>query len=273
MKTVLLSPPPTSSLSSARSLRGVAAELEDRGHEVVSVAPAAGLERADRDALLDDADLVLVHDACNPETVAAVGAHRGRHDGYRLLIYVTDRRAEANAAAGGRFDLAGYDGVLAGDGEIRQAYVERGWDGRAWVWHEAADPRIFHPLPETEPTGDLVWIGRGEAAGQGAALRDLLLRPSRQLRLRGSVHASRLSRATRLAVRLAGLHCCPAAAEAEIAELFSRHRLTVHIPAGNGGGASVRPLEALACGIPLISTPWDDYDELLRPEQDYLVAR
>jgi spore maturation protein CgeB len=29
----------------------------------------------------------------------------------------------------------------------------------------------------------------------------------------------------------------------------------------------------MACGIPLISAPWDDCEGLFRTEQDYLVAR
>jgi spore maturation protein CgeB len=31
--------------------------------------------------------------------------------------------------------------------------------------------------------------------------------------------------------------------------------------------------EALACGIPLVSAPWRDEEELFRPGQDFLTAR
>jgi spore maturation protein CgeB len=31
--------------------------------------------------------------------------------------------------------------------------------------------------------------------------------------------------------------------------------------------------EALACGIPLVSAPWEDVEGLFRPGDDYLVAR
>ena len=34
-----------------------------------------------------------------------------------------------------------------------------------------------------------------------------------------------------------------------------------------------RPFEALACGIPLVSAPWDDSEKLFRPGADFLVAR
>jgi spore maturation protein CgeB len=39
------------------------------------------------------------------------------------------------------------------------------------------------------------------------------------------------------------------------------------------GVPTIRPFEALACGIPLVTAPWDDAERLFRPGVDYLVAR
>ena len=54
--------------------------------------------------------------------------------------------------------------------------------------------------------------------------------------------------------------------------------MTVHIPrrpyaAALPGIPTIRVFEALACGIPLISAPWQDQDGLFAPGEDYLVAR
>jgi spore maturation protein CgeB len=38
------------------------------------------------------------------------------------------------------------------------------------------------------------------------------------------------------------------------------------------GIPTIRPFEALACGIPLISSPWNDAEHLFTPGKDYLVA-
>jgi spore maturation protein CgeB len=38
------------------------------------------------------------------------------------------------------------------------------------------------------------------------------------------------------------------------------------------GIPTIRPFEALACGIPLVSAPWDDAEHLFTPGQDYLVV-
>jgi spore maturation protein CgeB len=36
---------------------------------------------------------------------------------------------------------------------------------------------------------------------------------------------------------------------------------------------TIRVFEALACGVPLVSAPWDDAEGLFRPGRDFLVAR
>ena len=61
-------------------------------------------------------------------------------------------------------------------------------------------------------------------------------------------------------------------------ELFARHRVTVHVPRrpyveALPGIPTIRPFEALACGIPLVSAPWEDAEGLFRPGRDFLVAR
>jgi spore maturation protein CgeB len=53
--------------------------------------------------------------------------------------------------------------------------------------------------------------------------------------------------------------------------------VTVHVPRRFyrerlPGIPTIRPFEALACGIPLISAPWTDEEGLFRRGVDYLVA-
>ena len=293
----------------AHFLRGVVAELRERGHEVAVLEPAAGWSRAnlehehgegalrefrrafpdlaptayDLETLdlgreLDGADLVVVHEWNEPSLVQRVGEHRARHGGYRLLFHDTHHRASTAPEEMERFDLCGYDGVLAYGEVIRRIYLERGWAARAWTWHEAADTRVFHPLPQFSPEADLVWIGNWGDGERDRELREFLLRPARQLRLRGSIHGVRYPRAARLRIPLSGLRYRGWVANHRAPELFARHRLTVHVPRrpyaeALPGIPTIRPFEALACGIPLICSPWDDCEGLFRTGQDYLVAR
>ncbi len=53
--------------------------------------------------------------------------------------------------------------------------------------------------------------------------------------------------------------------------------MTVHVPRrpyvrALPGIPTIRVFEALACGIPLVSAPWDDAEGLFTPGKDFLVA-
>src|SRR5207244_1951280 len=60
-------------------------------------------------------------------------------------------------------------------------------------------------------------------------------------------------------------------------EIFARHLATVHVPRRFyverlPGIPTIRVFEALACGIPLVSAPWQDSEHLFRVGQDFLMA-
>src|SRR5690606_13888509 len=63
-----------------------------------------------------------------------------------------------------------------------------------------------------------------------------------------------------------------------VPDLFSRYRVTAHVPRRPytkvlPGIPTIRVFEALACGIPLISAPWDDAEGLFTPGKDFLIAQ
>jgi spore maturation protein CgeB len=58
---------------------------------------------------------------------------------------------------------------------------------------------------------------------------------------------------------------------------YSQSLLSVHVPRrqyanGLSGIPTIRVFEALACGTPLVCSPWTDVEALFRPGQDYLVV-
>lgn len=64
----------------------------------------------------------------------------------------------------------------------------------------------------------------------------------------------------------------------EAPQIFAQFKVTVHIPRRPyvktlPGIPTIRPFEALACGIPLICSPWRDAEHLFTPGKDFLVAR
>jgi spore maturation protein CgeB len=298
----------------AHFLRGVVAELLDRGHEVVGYEPRTGwsrvnlvadgglgalidvrerfgwmgdvvrdydLETLDLDRALDGAQLVIVHEWNAPELVARIGERRAaaRGAGFRLLFHDTHHRAVTAPTEMARFDLRHYDGVLAFGALIRDVYLERGWCERAWTLHEAADARVFRPLAANGRRRDeLVWIGNWGDGERSEELREFLLEPARRAGLHGAVHGVRYPRRARAAIRLAGLRHRGWLPNHRAPMVFAQHRVTVHVPRrpyveALPGIPTIRPFEALACGIPLVSAPWEDSDGLFRAGEDYLVAR
>jgi spore maturation protein CgeB len=236
------------------------------------------VESLDVDAALDGTQLVLVHEWNDPRLVRRVGARRARSGSFRLLFHDTHHRSVTQPREMARYDLRHYDGVLAYGEVIRELYVRRGWTQRAWTWHEAADVRLFRPQLGCERTGDLVWIGNWGDGERTAELTEFLISPARRLGLSGSIFGVRYPPEARRAIAEAGLRYGGWLANHRVPGVFARHAVTVHVPRrpyvdALPGIPTIRPFEALACGIPLVCSPWDDVEGLFTPGDDYLVAR
>jgi spore maturation protein CgeB len=62
-----------------------------------------------------------------------------------------------------------------------------------------------------------------------------------------------------------------------VPEVFAKFRMTLHILrsfycTALPGIPTIRPFEAMACGIPLVTTQWRDTKQLFHEGQDYLMA-
>lgn len=230
------------------------------------------LERA-----LDGADAVIVHEWTDPALVAAIGRVRAAGGRFALLFHDTHHRMVSKPEEMAGLDLSAYDGVLAFGAALRDRYAAAGWGRRAWTWHEAADTALFRPLPEVEPDGDLVWIGNWGDDERSAELHDFLLEPVGRLRLKALIHGVRYPDHARRALAEAGIRYGGWLPNHKAPEVFARHRATVHVPRrpyveALPGIPTIRVFEALACGIPLVSAPWEDAEGLFRPCTDFLVA-
>jgi spore maturation protein CgeB len=292
----------------AHFLRGIVAELLDRGHDVHVLEPSDGWSRLnllrdhgkkaidgfqmayprlhsdlyeerslDLDRVLGHADLVIVHEWSASGLVARIGAHHRARPSYRLLFHDTHHRAVTDPASMGAYDLRGYDGVLAFGETLRDLYIDRGWASRAWTWHEAADERVFYPRIAAGAGGDLVWIGNWGDEERTAALEEFLIAPVEALGLNATLYGVRyppdaLERLARAGIAYGGW-----LPNYEAPAVFARHAVTVHVPRrpyleSLPGVPTIRPFEALACGIPLISARWDRTGGLFTPGADFLVA-
>ena len=291
----------------AHFLRGVLRELAAMGHDVVSheperswsldnllrdhgeaaLAPFASCypdltastyrSTADPAALVEDADLVLVHEWNDPALVGALGALRRAGHPALFLFHDTHHRAVSAPGEIDAFDLESYDGVLAFGRTLAEAYEARGWRDRVFVWHEAADVRLFKPPAVEGEREGLVWIGNwgdGERTGE---LETFLLRAARDADLPLDIFGVRYPPEALAMLECYGVRYRGWLANALAPTVFARHLATVHVPRRFyverlPGIPTIRVFEALACGIPLVCSPWSDAEGLFTPGRDYLVA-
>jgi spore maturation protein CgeB len=292
----------------AHFLRGVLRELTAMGHEVAVYEPKGAWSlqnllkdhgedglKAYREAYpelssrtyedfleldlpLSNADVVIVHEWNEPWLVSALGRKRRRGARFTLLFHDTHHRAVSDPQAIRQFDLDGYDGVLAFGETLAEVYRRWGWGRRVFVWHEAADTRLFRPPQTDTDRRGLVWIGNWGDDERSAELESFLLRPAQTVGLPLDIYGVRYPDHALAALghyRIAYRGWVP---NAKAPEVFARHLATVHVPRRFyvdrlPGIPTIRVFEALACGIPLVSAPWRDTEGLFRPGQDYLVAR
>jgi spore maturation protein CgeB len=223
------------------------------------------------------ADLVIVHEWNDPELVAAVGRLRARGGRFTLLFHDTHHRAVSAPHEMRDYDLSAYDGVLAFGAALARVYERWGWHDRVFVWHEAADTRRFRPPAEEGERDGLVWIGNWGDGERSSELVEFLLRPARDAQLPLDIYGVRYPGEAKRTLAEYGARYRGWVANAATPEVFARHLTTVHVPRRFytrllPGIPTIRVFEALACGIPLVSAPWDDCEHLFRVDRDFLMA-
>lgn len=291
----------------AHFVRGVMRELLALGHEAAALEPEDSWSRSmlvadqgqaavdrfhesfpeltthiygadfDHEEALSNADIVVVHEWTDPALVARIGRARAGGD-FTLLFHDTHHRAVSAEPDIAALQLREYDCVLAFGESLRQRYLNAGWGSQVVTWHEAADTHLFRPIPDVPKSKDLIWIGNWGDDERSAEIHEYLIEPARHLRLSGSVRGVRYPSDALEALQTTELRYGGWIANADAPAAFAQHRATLHIPRRHyvhalPGIPTIRMFEALACGIPLISAPWDDAEDLFRPGTDFLFAR
>jgi spore maturation protein CgeB len=123
-----------------------------------------------------------------------------------------------------------------------------------------------------------VWIGNWGDEERAAELHEYLFEPVKSLGLKTRIYGVRYPEHARQALADAGIEYAGYLPNYQVPAVFSHFRATVHIPRRPyvqmlRGIPTIRPFEALACGIPLISAEWEDAEGLFTPGEDFLVAR
>lgn len=293
----------------AHFLRGVVKELQKRGHDVDVYEPDGGwslknlikdqgAERMDEfrqyypslnpqfynpskklnhKAIFEKADLVIVHEWNEPELIDEIGGYKEQY-GYKLLFHDTHHRAVSDKKSMEQFNFKNYDGALVFGDVIKKIYQDKKWTKKVWTWHEAADADFFTPNREEEKEGDLVWIGNWGDGERTAELMEFLIEPVKELGIKAKVYGVRYPEKAKKALEEAGIEYGGWLPNYKVPEVFSKYKVTIHVPRRPyvemlPGIPTIRPFEALSCGIPLICSPWNDSENLFSNGEDYLMVK
>ncbi len=230
------------------------------------------------DSWLGGADIVILHEWNPPSLAHKLLALRTRL-GFRLLFHDTHHRASSSPEQMRAFGLNEFDGILAFGEALRSLYKERFGLTRVWTLHEAADVTIFRPQIAAFKQADIVWIGNWGEGERSAEIRHYLLEPATALndQARTLIFGVRYPDEGLAALRHAGVEYGGYLPNLDAPGVYARARVTVHIPRQQytsdamRGIPTIRVFEALACGIPLVSAPWQDTEALFR-DGDFLYA-
>lgn len=227
---------------------------------------------------LEGTDLLLVHEWNHPSLISAVGAYRKTRSNTRLFFHDTHHRALTASDELARFDLENYDGVLAYGASLKELYQRQGWGSQVYVWHEAADVRTFYPRPRSAHAGDVVWIGNWGDEERTEELREYLIDPISISQLSATVYGVRYPAYALDELKAASIRYGGWLPNFKAPEVFAQFSATVHVPRRPYtqhllGIPTIRPFEALACGIPLLSAPWQDTENLFRIGTDFIMVR
>ncbi len=303
----------------AHFLRGVVTELMSRGHDVRVLEPEdgwsrsnlandhgaeaiAGFHRAyprlrsetysaaalDVDAIVGDADLVIVHEWTDHDLVAAIGrshARRGDRDpavsrlpssighrpggDVRLRPVAIRRRPRLRRSGARSLSPAPLGGTEPGPG-TRPRTHRSSIRVRQTPVPPRRSRRTFAATSSGSATGVTMNGRRSSMSSCSSPSGDSDSAP------RSSVCATRRTRRPGWRPTASTTaDGCPTISHRRCTPRFA---ITVHVPRrpyleSLPGIPTIRPFEALACGIPLVSARWDRTGGLFSPGEDFLVAR
>jgi spore maturation protein CgeB len=226
---------------------------------------------------LSDSEVVILHE-WNPPALANLLRELRAQLGFSLLFHDTHHRASSSPEQIRLLGIEQFDGVLAFGEALRDIYKNRFNIPNTWILHEAADTSIFRPHPHDRKTEDVVWIGNWGDDERASEIREFLLKPAAALPdRRFLIYGVRYPEDGLAALRAAEVRYGGYLPNLDAPSAYGAARLTVHIPRQQysspmSGIPTIRVFEALACGIPLICSPWQDTEHLFQ-EGDFLMVR
>jgi spore maturation protein CgeB len=219
---------------------------------------------------LSGTHVIVLHE-WNPPSMAKTLLNLRGDLGYKLLFHDTHHRASSSPEQIERFGLHDFDGIIVFGRVLEAIYRKQFTICNVWTLHEAADTTVFCPRPEIDREESIVWVGNWGDGERSAELREYLLQPAGALRslAKTTIYGVRYPEEALRELGKTGASYAGYLANLDAPEVYARARVTLHVPrqqytAAMKGIPTIRVFEALACGIPLVSAPWEDTEQLFR---------
>jgi spore maturation protein CgeB len=225
---------------------------------------------------LREADVVIVHEWNPVEVVESIIGLKPKLK-FRALFHDTHHRAYTNPKQILRMPLQRFDGVLAFGEAIRRIYVDAFGVERTWNFQEGADVSHFRPL-SAEKDADIAWVGNWGDEERTRELEEFLIQAAMNMPGRKfAVYGVRYPQPALKKLEEAKIEYRGYLPNLDAPRSYARSVLSLHIPRkfyanGLSGIPTIRMFEAMACGSPLICSPWTDSENLFRPGEDYLTV-
>lgn len=218
--------------------------------------------------LVADLDVVIVHEWNPPELIDALLTLREEHK-FATLFHDTHHRASSTPDAIKTMQVTRFDGVLVFGESLRLVYQRDFRVQNVWTLHEAADTSVFYPR-EALKTTDVVWIGNWGDDERSTEIKQFLVRPAARAAASTTIYGVRYPEEALNTLANARIRFGGYLPNLDAPATYASARLTLHIPRQQysravDGVPTIRVFEALASGIPLISAPWRDTEQLFCP--------
>lgn len=222
---------------------------------------------------LREKDIVILHEWNSPALARHLLELRSML-GFRLLFHDTHHRASSSTEQIRLFQLSHFDGILAFGEALRRIYQHSFNLVKVWTLHEAADTSVFRPNEASNRRDEIVWIGNWGDGERSQEISTYLIAPALHFPQGTFItYGVRYPPEARTALRDAHIMYGGYLPNLDGPHKYAAARATVHIPrqaytVAMPGIPTIRVFESLACGIPLVSAPWNDVEHLFR-ENDY----
>jgi hypothetical protein len=161
---------------------------------------------------------------------------------------------------------------------LHDIYLKEGWAKKAWTWHEAADTRLFKPMPANSYEGDLVWIGNWGDDERTKELFEFLIQPVKELKLKAKFMGCVIPIMQKKRWPMPGSNTAAGCPTIKHLKCLQNTALRHMCPAGRTcapcrvflpSGRSKPWPAAFPCSI----APWNDAEHLFTPGHDFQFAQ